>query len=70
VIVDFMELQAAKRLNLYVEAERERLAAQLPRRPSRARHALALTCRRLANWLDTSNRYVRPSASGPPHWAA
>jgi hypothetical protein len=70
VIIDPLELQLAQRPNLYIEAERERLAALLPRRPSRTRHALAGACRRVANWLDSSNRYVRPPASGPAHWAA
>jgi hypothetical protein len=51
------------------EAEMARLAAQLPRRRSVVRHALARTCYRLANWLDNSNRYLRPAQSGPADWA-
>ena len=51
------------------EAELYRLAGQLPRRRSFVRRSLARTCHRLANWLDNSNRYLRPSQSGPADWA-
>ena len=52
------------------EGEMYRLAAQLPRRRSMARRLLARLCHRLANWLDNSNRYLRPAQSGPADWAA
>jgi hypothetical protein len=68
VIVDLMELN--RRKDLLLQAEQERLAAQLPRRRSIVRHTLALACRRLAKALDnTSNRYLQPSHSGPADWA-
>jgi hypothetical protein len=68
VIVDLMELNT--RRDLLLQAEQDRLAAQLPRRRSIVRHAIALACRGLAKWLDNgSNRYVQPWQSGPVDWA-
>ena len=62
---------ALRRQDLLVEAERERLAARVPRRPSAARRELALACYRLADWLDhtTPKRYFQPSETGGPDWA-
>ena len=51
------------------EASMYRLAAQLPRRRSVVRRELARLCHRVANWLDNSNRYLRPAQSGPADWA-
>jgi hypothetical protein len=51
------------------EAELYRLAARLPPRRSAVRRLLAGICHRLANWLDNSNRYLRPAQSGPADWA-
>jgi hypothetical protein len=51
------------------EAEMYRLAAKLPPRRSVVRRLLAGMCHRLANWLDNSNRYLRPAQSGPADWA-
>ena len=61
---------ASRRQALLAEAEAERLAAQLPRRPSAARHGLARVCYRLADWLEAPGRYVRSAESGPEHWAS
>jgi len=60
----------SRRQELLAEADGERLAALLPRRPSAARHSLALACYRLANWLDAPSRYVRVSEPGPENWAS
>ena len=70
MIVDLMQLHASMRQDLFKQLEQDRLAAQLPRRRSMLRHAVAAACRRLAQWLDnTSGRYVQPSQSGPADWA-
>jgi hypothetical protein len=69
VVVDLMQLGLLRHQDRLAEAEQERLAALLPRRRSFVRHAVAAACHRLANWLDSSNRYVRPSQSGPADWA-
>jgi hypothetical protein len=70
VIVDLMQLSATRQQDLLIQADQDRLAAQLPRRRSIVRHTLALACRRLAKALDnTSNRYLQPSHSGPADWA-
>ena len=60
----------SRRQELLTEADGERLAALLPRRPSAARRGLALACYRLANWLDAPSRYVRVSEAGPENWAS
>ena len=70
LIVDPAEHIDARRFELLAEAERERLIAQLPPRPSVLRRGLALACYRLADWLDDPARYVQPAESGPEHWAA
>jgi hypothetical protein len=71
---DIADLYLTHRRELLIEAERDRLAAQLPRRPSAVRHAIALACERAADWLDNgasfSHRYVQPRQSGPADWAA
>jgi hypothetical protein len=70
VLMDPTVLCTARQNDLYREAANERLAAQLPRRRSVVRHALALGCHHVARWLDSnSNRYVQPSLSGPADWA-
>jgi hypothetical protein len=56
--------------DLVREAERARLAAQLPHSQSRVRHELAIACYRLAGWLDDENdddhgdEYLPPIGSG------
>jgi hypothetical protein len=68
-------LAAFKSQDLRIEADRERLAAQVPQRPSAVRRELALACHRLADWLDhtehdnVSKRYFQPSESGSTYWA-
>jgi hypothetical protein len=69
VIVDLLQQSQYRQQDLLREAESERLAAQLPRHRVRPRRVVALVCDRLANWLDNSNRYVRPAQSGPADWA-
>jgi hypothetical protein len=54
MIVDPSAQLAARRQDLLHEADLERLAAQLPHRPSAMRHELALACIRLADWLAES----------------
>ena len=70
MICDPAELVATRRQSLLEEAENERLAAQLPRRPSVVRHELALACHRLADWLDAPGRYLQASESGLEDWVA
>jgi hypothetical protein len=69
VIVELREVSMDRQQQRLREAEQERLAAQLPRRRSAVRHGLAVACHRVANWLDHSNRYVRPVESGRADWA-
>jgi hypothetical protein len=57
-----------RRKDLLVEAERERLAAQVRRPASHVRHELAVACYRLADWIDNPNRYLQPSESGLVDW--
>jgi hypothetical protein len=59
-----------RRRDLLAEADAERLAALVPRRPSVARRALARGCYRLADWLDAPSRYLRASEAGPEHWVS
>ena len=59
-----------RRQELLAEADGERLAALLPRRPSVARRGLAVACYRLANWLDAPSRYIRVADSGPESWVS
>ena len=70
MLADPDQFVANRRQALLAEAEGERLAAQLPRRPSAARHGLALVCYRVADWLDAPGRYVRSAESGPENWAS
>lgn len=60
---------ALKRQDMLIEAERERLAAQVPRARPRVRRELALVCHRLADWLDDPRRYLQPAHSGRVDWA-
>ena len=69
--IDPGEYAAAHRREFMVEAERQRLIAQLPIRESGVRHELAVACLRLASWLDAEpSRYVQPVDLGPEHWVA
>jgi hypothetical protein len=69
VIIDPTLLLANRTFDLLEEANRERLAAQLPRSRSAVRHTLATTCVRLANWLDDAeDRYLSPAESGREDW--
>jgi hypothetical protein len=68
-----------KQQDLLIEAERERLAAQLPHSRSSVRRDLALACYRLAGWLDDPKRpapwseaergYLQQTDSGRVDWA-
>jgi hypothetical protein len=69
-MIDPAAFIAIRRQQLLAEADSVRLAAQLPRRSSAARHGLAVACYRLANWLEAPSRYVRASDPGPEHWAS
>jgi hypothetical protein len=70
VIADPTLLVASRTADLLAEAAQERLAAQLPHAPSAVRHALAVACVRLANWLDHADRYFPHAESGPEDWAS
>jgi hypothetical protein len=79
MILDTETIVAIRQGELLAEAERERLAARLPRAHSSVRHELASACVRLANWLDGAtddvpgagqDGYVRGSKSGPSGWVA
>jgi hypothetical protein len=59
----------AHQAELLAEADRDRLAAQVPRRGSGVRHDLALAMYRLAAWLDDPTRYLQRAESGPEDWA-
>ncbi len=52
LIIDVAAQAADKHRELLLEAERERLAAQVPHPPSGIRRRLATACVRLASWLD------------------
>lgn len=65
MLADPDTLITSRRQVLLAEADGERLAALLPRRPSAARHGLAVACYRLANWLDAPSRYIRIAESVP-----
>ena len=69
MIVSLMQLSLDTHQERLKEAEMYRLAAQLPRRRSVVQRQAARICHRLANWLDNSNRYLRPAKSGPADWA-
>ena len=66
---DPYSLYATHRQDLIVEAERDRLAASLPRRPSVVRKVLAVACVRVATWLDAPAGYVQLPEPGPEDWA-
>jgi hypothetical protein len=68
VIVDPTLLLTSRTFDLLEEANMERLAAQLPQPRSAVRRTLAMTCVRLANWLDDADRYFSPADSGPEDW--
>jgi hypothetical protein len=68
--VDPSEFVHFHRQDLLAEAERDRVAGQLPRRTSTVRRDLALLCFRLASWLDGPVRYVRQNESGDEDWVA
>jgi hypothetical protein len=68
VIIDPTLLLQTRTFELLEEANRERLAAQLPHPRSAVRHSLATTCVRLANWLDHADRYLSTAESGPEDW--
>lgn len=70
LVIDPGEHIATRRAELLEEAARQRLIAQLPSRRSSLRHAVALACYRLANWLDDPTRYVQRVETGREHWAA
>ena len=59
---------ATRRHELAVEAERQRLIAQLPHQTPFLRRAIALACLRLANWLDEPAEYLPPPESGHAYW--
>jgi hypothetical protein len=63
-VLDELWQQHAGELRL--DAERERLARQLPRRPSTLRLALASACRSLADRLEP--RAVCPDRVEPATW--
>jgi len=61
---------AFKQQQLLLEADHERLLAQLPHSTRGGmRHGLAIACVRVANWLD-AERYSRPSESGHDDWVS
>jgi hypothetical protein len=70
VIIDPTLLLTSRTFDLLEEANMERLAAQLPPPRSAVRHTLAMTCVRLANWLDDADRYFLPAESGPEDWVS
>jgi len=57
-----------KRQDLLVEADHERLAAQVREPRSPMRRELALACYRLADWLDNPKRYLQQPESGRVDW--
>ena len=69
MIIDPTLLLQTRTLELLEEANRERLAAQLPHSRSAVRRTLATTCVRLANWLDDADEYLSPAESGHEDWA-
>ena len=54
--------------DLLVEADRERLAAQVRRQRSPVRHELAAACYRLADWIDRPKQYLQQPESGRVDW--
>jgi len=56
---DPYSLCATHQQDLLDEADRDRLAALLPRGQSGLRKALAIACIRVASWLDAPAGYVQ-----------
>jgi hypothetical protein len=71
MMIDLTHLVEHRRQDLLSQADRARLAAQLPASHSVTRRQLAVACYRLANWLDNPDRaqYLRLSQSGAVDWA-
>lgn len=67
--IDPTELVHTKQRELLDEADRERLAQQLPPRPSGVRRAMAVACFRVASWLDSPAGYIQMPDPGPEDWA-
>ncbi len=68
---DPISLATVHQDDLLAEAERDRLAALLPAKPSAATHArraMAEACMRLAAWLDAPEGYVQIPEAGPEDW--
>ena len=66
--LDPIALIAERQREMMAEADRARLASQLPHRDSALRHGLAAACYRLANWLDAPAGYVQIPEAGPEDW--
>jgi hypothetical protein len=66
---DPYSLYATHQQDLLDEANRERLVASLPPRPSVVRKVLAGACIRVATWLDAPAGYVQLPDPGPEDWA-
>jgi hypothetical protein len=70
-MVDLSAHISLKRDDLLREAERERLAAQVPHSPSAVRRELAQAIYRLAGLIDAEAvQYLPPSEAGPTDWVA
>ena len=71
MMMDLTQQVEFRRQDLLSQADRARLAAQVPASRSVARRQLAVACYRLANWLDNPYRsqYLRLSQSGGVDWA-
>jgi len=69
VTIDLVQVSLDRHQERLKEGAMYRLAAQLPPRRSVVRRQVARLCLGLANWLDNSNRYLRPAQSGPADWA-
>ena len=68
MMCDLTVVADLKRKELLVEADRERLAAQVRRERSPMRHELAAACLRLADWIDDPKRYLQRPESGRVDW--
>ncbi len=68
MMCDLTVVADLKRKELLVEADRERLAAQVRRERSPMRHELAAACFRLADWIDNPKRYLQRPESGRVDW--
>jgi len=65
---DHDALVAARQNEFLAQAERDRLAAQLPAQEGGLRRELAVVCYRLATWLDAPAGYVQMPDAGPEDW--